>query len=141
MLGWVNADESVTTQIDPIRQYITARQHDELMDWDVHISSLQQGEPDDVLEWPIVPIKRKIGAYDLERGFMSIGGAKMRVSSRGVERLGVPENKALEAEASARNDRRRLHGRRRHGADHRLRPRRTIGGATPPCRRRARHLA
>ncbi len=105
LLGWVNADESVTTQIDPIRQYITARQHDELMDWDVHISSLQQGEPDDVLEWPIVPIKRKIGAYDLERGFMSIGGAKMRVSSRGVERLGVPENKALEAEASARNDR------------------------------------
>jgi hypothetical protein len=36
---------------------------------------------------------------------MSIGGSKMRVSSRGVERLGVPEELALKAEAAYREER------------------------------------
>lgn len=102
LLAWVNADESITTQIDPIRNYIRKRQDDELAEWDVHIATLKTGDVNTSLGWPIVPITRKIGAFDLERGFMSIGGSKMRVSSRGVERLGIQEELALEAEAADR---------------------------------------
>ena len=102
LLAWVNADESITTQVDPIRNYIRKRQDDELAEWDVHIATLKTGDVDTSLGWPIVPITRKIGAFDLERGFMSIGGSKMRVSSRGVERLGIQEELALEAEAADR---------------------------------------
>ena len=98
----MNAEESITTQIDPIRTYIRKRRADELAEWDVHIATLKAGETDRSLGWPIVPITRKIGAHDLEQGFMSIGGSKMRVSSRGVERLGVAEELALEAEAADR---------------------------------------
>lgn len=105
LLAWVNADESITTQIDPLREYIRKRKGDELAEWDVHIATLKTGDVDTSLGWPIVPITRKIGAFDLERGFMSIGGSKMRVSSRGVERLGIPEELALEAEAVDREAR------------------------------------
>ncbi|MDV4167936.1 Z1 domain-containing protein [Rhodovulum sp. FJ3] len=105
LLAWVNADESITTQIDPIRNYIRKRQGDELAEWDVHIATLKTGAVDKSLGWPIVPITRRIGAFDLQRGFMSIGGSKMRVSSRGVERLGIPEELALETEAAHRVDR------------------------------------
>ena len=104
LLTWVNADESITTQIDPIRQYIRKRKDDELLEWDVHIATLKNGEIDSSLGWPIVPITRKIGAFDLERGFMSIGGAKMRLSSRGVERLGLSEEVALQKEADYRGN-------------------------------------
>jgi hypothetical protein len=102
LLAWVNAEESITTQIDPIRQYIRKRKDDELAEWDVHIASLKKGDLDTSLGWPIIPITRKIGAFDLERGFMSIGGSKMRVSSRGVERLGLSEEMALQVEADYR---------------------------------------
>lgn len=105
LLAWVNADESITTQIDPLREYIRKRQGDELAEWDVHIATLKTGNLDTSLGWPIAPITRKIGAFDLDRGFMSIGGSKMRVSSRGVERLGIPEELALEAEAADREAR------------------------------------
>jgi hypothetical protein len=105
LLAWVNADESITTQIDPLREYIRKRKSDELAEWDVHIATLKTGDLDTSLDWPIVPITRKIGAFDLERGFMSIGGSKMRVSSRGVERLGISEELALEAEAADRKAR------------------------------------
>ena len=104
LLAWVNAEESITTQIDPIRQYIRKRKDDELAEWDVHIATLKKGDLDTSLGWPIVPITRKIGAFDLERGFMSIGGSKMRVSSRGVERLGLTEEVALQKEAEYRNE-------------------------------------
>jgi hypothetical protein len=105
LLAWVNADESITTQNDPLRAYIRKREGDELAEWDVHIATLKTGDLDTSLGWPIVPITRKIGAFDLERGFMSIGGSKMRVSSRVVERLGIPEELALEAEAADREAR------------------------------------
>ena len=100
LLKWVNAEESITTQIDPIREYIRKRKDGELSEWDVHISSLKSGNIDNTLDWPIIPITRKIRARDLDQGFISIGGEKMRVSSRGVERLGVPEDLAVQAETA-----------------------------------------
>ena len=105
LLGWVNADENITTQIDPLREYIRKRKDNELAEWDIHIATLKTGNWDTSLDWPIIPITRKIGAFDLERGFMSIGGSKMRVSSRGVERLGISEELALKAEAADREAR------------------------------------
>lgn len=105
LLSWINADESISTQIDPIRTYIQERAADELATWDVHISSKKSGKEDDKLDlgWPIAPMERSIGAHDLERGFMSIGGSKMRVSSTGVERLGLEESIALEVEQKDRS--------------------------------------
>lgn len=105
LLSWINAEESITTQIDPIRTYIQERAADELATWDVHISSKRSGELDNSLGWPIVPMERSIGAHDLELGFMSIGGSKMRVSSTGVERLGLEEGVALQVEEKDRSDR------------------------------------
>lgn len=102
LLSWVNADESITTQIAPLRRYIRDRKHDEMPLWDIHIASLQKGDEDQMLGWSIRPIKRKIGVHDLDHGFLSIGGAKMRVSSRGVERIGVEDGAALEVEGRYR---------------------------------------
>jgi hypothetical protein len=50
----------------------------------------------------IIPMKRKILKDDLPNGFLSIGGSKMRVSSRGVERVGINEDDALNVEAKYR---------------------------------------
>lgn len=106
LLAWVNAEQSITTQIEPIRHYIRKRKDDELSSWDVHIATLKTGDLDTSLGWPIIPITRKIGAFDLDRGFISIGGSKMRVSSRGVEKLGLTDELAAKVEAEYREERR-----------------------------------
>ena len=97
---WDNAEQSMTTQIPPIRNYIDVRKEDELGEWDIHIASLSAGEDCRIFDgWPVTPITRKILMRDLASGFLSIGGEKMRVSSRGVERIGIPEELAKEKEA------------------------------------------
>ncbi len=64
--GWVNADQSLTTQIPPIRKYIDDRKIDELSEWDVLVGSLADGEPVPMFEhWPVVPMERKILMSDL----------------------------------------------------------------------------
>ena len=101
---WDNAEQSMTTQIPPIRKYIEDRQVDELGEWDVYIAGLVNGTDCRIFDgWPIVPISRRILMRDLAKGFISIGGEKMRVSSRGVERIGIPEETARSVEASYAN--------------------------------------
>jgi hypothetical protein len=106
--AWNNAEQSITTQIDPLRKYIGSRSTDELSHWDVLVGSLQKSDdPEDsivVSGRTIHPMKRKILAADLAKGFLSIGGSKMRVSSRGVERTGINEEDALDVEAGYRRD-------------------------------------
>lgn len=96
---WINAEQAVTTQIPPIRGYIENRVIDELGTWDVLIGSLREGEKSiECGKRRIIPMERKIFSDDLRKGFMSIGGSKMRVSSRGVERVGIPEEDAQSVE-------------------------------------------
>ena len=105
--AWNNAEQSITTQIDPIRQYINNKDRaEELGHWDVLIGSLKEGDESLVLgARTIYPMERKILAEDLPKGFLSIGGSKMRVSSRGVERVGIYNDDALEVESEYRNGR------------------------------------
>ena len=98
--GWTNAEANVTTQVKPIRTYINERRHDELDQWDVLIGSLSKGDECNLLnDWPVIPMERSILFSDLGNDFLSIGGSKMRVSSRGVERVGILEIDAQLVEA------------------------------------------
>jgi Z1 domain len=100
---WINAEQAISTQITPLRSYIDNRSTDELGYWDVLIGSLNEGENrDNFGKREIIPMTRKILFEDLNKGFMSIGGSKMRVSSRGVERVGITEKDALAVEAAYR---------------------------------------
>jgi len=105
LAGWRNAEQSITTETTPIRSYIRARKDDELHTWDVLITSLASGEPDCSLGRPIVPASRSVGLYDLEHGFMSFSGRRMRVGSRGDEKAGVDPEKAKAAEQRYREER------------------------------------
>lgn len=111
---WHNAEQSITTQIDPLREYIGDRSVDELSKWDVLIGSLEKSDdPNDDIELSgrtIHPMKRQILAADLPQGFLSIGGSKMRVSSRGVERVGIRYDEALAVEADYRRDNNKAEG-------------------------------
>lgn len=104
--SWVNADQSIVTQIPPLRNYIAQRSDPELAKWDILIGSLANGDAVSTLGWPIVPMQRKILLSDLKHDFISIGGKKMRVSSRGVEKVGLGESQIAKAEAQYRNDNR-----------------------------------
>lgn len=97
LAGWRNADASVLTKTDPIREYIDTRKQGELRLWDVFIPSLIKGEPDYSLGWPIKPSVRTVSLMEAEH-YMSIGGQKLRLASRGIEKVGVDPLKALDAE-------------------------------------------
>ena len=104
--SWANSEHNPNTQVEPIIQYINNRINDELSHWDIHISSLKSGQVNETLGWPIIPIERSIGKKYYEKNYISIGGNKMRVSSRGVERLGIDEEVALSAEKNYRAEHR-----------------------------------
>jgi hypothetical protein len=112
--AWHNAEQSITTQIDPLRKYIGDRSSDELSHWDVLVGSLEKSDDSDdpivVSGRAINPMKRKILAADLPKGFLSIGGSKMRVSSRGVERVGIHHGDALDVEADYRSIEKKTEG-------------------------------
>lgn len=112
LAGWRNAEQSLTTDPDPVRSYIRARSADELKTWDVLIPSLAKGEPDTTLGKPIVPATRYVDLHDLKHGFMSFSGKRMRVASRGVERAGVDPLKADAAEARYREEKGKEDGER-----------------------------
>jgi hypothetical protein len=101
--SWHNAEQAITTQIEPLRKYIDDRSVDELGSWDVLIGSLAKGEKIEGYSRIIYPMERKILAEDLPKGFLSIGGSKMRVSSRGVERVGIIDEDALAVEQRYRD--------------------------------------
>ena len=101
---WRNAEQSATTDPGPVRQYIDARSEDELKTWDVLVPSLTRGKPDETLGVPIVPATRYVDLQDLQHGFMSFSGKRMRVASRGVEKAGVEPARAEAAESRYRKE-------------------------------------
>lgn len=107
--SWINADESITTQVPPILSYIDGRRKDELGKWDLHITGLLKGEPCTLFDdWPIVPRERSILMSNLHDGFLSIGGEKMRVSDRADERVGIPSEIAADLERKYREEKKGL---------------------------------
>jgi len=102
LLGFRNADESIVTEIRPLREYIADRAGGELAKWDVFVTSVRHGQADarkGTLGPEIGPLQRNIGdGMDLACGILAINGSKMRVASRGVERIGVEEEVAKNAE-------------------------------------------
>lgn len=97
-----NCRESVLTDTGPIRNYISSRIHDELAEWDVLVASRKASEerrPEELAGWKIVPTERAIDPNDLkERRVLAISGKRSRVASRGLEKTGVSESRALDAE-------------------------------------------
>ena len=97
---WRNPDQAIITNPDLIRQYIRIKGKDELEKWDVLIPSLKSGDVDETLGVPISPASRAVDLGDLKDQFMSFGGKRMRLSSRGIERAGVDPNDIEEAEVA-----------------------------------------
>jgi hypothetical protein len=101
-----NERESLLTDPAPVRKYIAERAHDELGSWDVMIASVKPEDgngPADINGWPIVPPRRRLGEDALQRGILAISGNKARLSSRGVEKVGLePEIVSLAERAYER---------------------------------------
>ncbi|TMU20381.1 endonuclease [Halomonas sp. ATBC28] len=100
LLHFQNAPESVGTTIEPLRRYIDLRAHDELNKWDVFFASVRDNEAsNNIIGWPIGPIRRSVGVERLEDKILSVSGSRARVASRGVEKIGVAPEDAARAEA------------------------------------------
>lgn len=95
---WRHPKKEVISRMGLVRRYIEMKCEDELKVWDVFIPSLQSGSRDDTLGLPISPSNRNVDIDDLMNGYMSFGGKKMRLSSRGVEKNGVEQKDIDDAE-------------------------------------------
>jgi len=104
LAAWRNADQSATTDPEPVRKYIEARKLDELKTWDLLVPSLHKGQKYETLGPPIIPAERYVGLDDLQHGFMSFGGKGMRVATRGIEKAAVQPQKAKDAEMQYREE-------------------------------------
>lgn len=104
LAGWRNAEQSVTTETGPVRKYIQARSEGELKEWDVLITSKKSGEADYSLVRPIVPAERKVSIGDPKHAYMAFSGKGMRLASRGIEKAGLSQSEALQAEENFRVD-------------------------------------
>jgi hypothetical protein len=100
LAGWNNRPESKITETAPVRSYLNERKEDELALWDLLIPSLQKGQEDVTLGVNIIPTNRSVDLNDLKSGYMSFGGKKMRIASRGIEKAGVEPDKARVAEGT-----------------------------------------
>lgn len=101
LLKFRNARESVQTEIEPLRKYISDRADNELSSWDVFVASVRMSDHaslSNILGWSIGPARRSVGTEELERGLLAISGKRSRVASRGVEKIGVPPDKVAKAE-------------------------------------------
>lgn len=100
--GWRNPEQAIIHDPDLIREYIKIGNRDQLRKWDVLIPSLLSGDKDNVLGIPVSPSNRAVSVDDLENHFMSFGGRKMRLFSRGVEMAGVKPSDIVAAKADYR---------------------------------------
>lgn len=104
LAAWRNTEQSVTTDTGPVRDYLKSKKDYELNSWDVLIPTLKSGQESTILGKPIIPARRAIDAQDLKSGFMSFGGKKMRIASRGIEKAGLPFEIAEIAEQEYRKE-------------------------------------
>jgi len=100
LVGWRNAEQSVTTDTAPVRAYINARVQDELAYWDVLVTSKRQGEEDNSLGLPIIPAERSVTLGEPKLQYMAFSGKGMRLASRGIEKAGLSEAEIIEAESA-----------------------------------------
>tara|TARA_R100000656_G_scaffold67910_2_gene51351 strand:- start:1836 stop:4571 length:2736 start_codon:yes stop_codon:yes gene_type:complete len=91
LAGWRNAEQSVSTDPAPVRDYIKARKYDELSLWDVLITCKRSGEINSDLGLDIIPIERSVDPSDLQKGFISFSGRRMRVADASFEKAGLTQ--------------------------------------------------
>lgn len=114
--GFRNEPGALLTETAPVRKYIRNRRDDELKEWDVLIagtgSSRDEAAPRNVGE--VRPVRRSIAGTStdpvkvavenaklrerLQSNLLSIGGDKVRLSSRGIEKVGRTKDEAQKAE-------------------------------------------
>lgn len=106
---FVNHPLSMLTDPGPIRRYISDRADSELASWDVLFPSLESGEDTIVYDALGIPIRcqRRTAAGGTSKE--KIRFSKARVSSRGVERVGVDDDVAREAERAFREEKQGSH--------------------------------
>jgi len=104
LVGWRNAEQSITTETGPLRKYIQPRKEDELRTWDVLITSKKSGDPVLFLGLPVVPAERKVSVGDRKYAYMSFSGKGMRLASRGIEKAGLTPEEAAHVEKQYRED-------------------------------------
>ena len=90
------------TETEPVRNYIRARQTDELSDWDVLFAGVRPQQAPSVslkdcsLGFPLVCQRRVAGDRSNDRVLMITD--KQRVSSRGIERTGLTAEETRKAQ-------------------------------------------
>ncbi|MCZ8186202.1 MAG: Z1 domain-containing protein [Beijerinckiaceae bacterium] len=96
-----NHDGSLLTLGDPVARYIADRAGGELANWQVLFASLSSDKGGSLtcsdLGFPVIRQERRAGVRTTASAIHV--GEKQRVASRGVERIGVPEDAARAAEA------------------------------------------
>jgi hypothetical protein len=60
--------------------------------------------PEAIEGWSVIPPQRRLGEEELRRGVLAISGKKARLSSRGVEKAGLPPEIAELAERKYEQD-------------------------------------
>ena len=118
LMAFRNHDGSVTTQIDPVRRYISERQSDELDRWDIYFPGLtrERAPPaflvDSSLGFPLICQRRAEGRPRRDDATLLVT-SRQRVSSRGIERTGLTETQVR----CAQEDYRRRYPDRRNYPD------------------------
>ncbi|MCY4300238.1 MAG: Z1 domain-containing protein [Aestuariivita sp.] len=101
-----NHENSFLTETDPITQYIRDRVDTELAEWDVFFPSLQRSTEtslvDNSLGFKIVCQRRGAGGRSDAKTLHITD--KQRVSSRGIERVGLSESEIKTAKRNYRNE-------------------------------------
>lgn len=98
LVGWRNAEQSITTDTAPVRAYINTRVPEELADWDVLVTSKRTGKEDNSLGLPVIPAERSVTLGEPRLHYMAFSGKGMRLASRGIEKAGLTEAEVIEAE-------------------------------------------
>ena len=90
------------TNLEPVSQYIGERQEDELAEWDVLFAGVarESGKLDTTLGFEIRRQTRSLGRGRDSSALLI--GSRQRVSTRGIEQVGLTESKRREAEANHR---------------------------------------
>ena len=100
LMAFRNHRGSVKTQIDPVRGYIRDRQADELAEWDILFPGITQEPPealiDSSLGFDLICQRRAAGSRSDDTTLMVT--SRQRVSSRGVERIGLTDEEVRSAE-------------------------------------------
>ena len=95
-----NHPASLTTEIDPVRRYITPRANDELSKWDVLFAGVQKKIEKSLvychLGFPLVCQRRAAGNRS-DRSMLMVTN-KQRVSSRGITKVGLSDKQVRKTE-------------------------------------------